>query len=397
MSTVAHLLDAESATIEDLEQDPYPFFAHWREHAPVAYVPAVEGWMVSRWDDCEYIGKLEGATNSESLYSDSFFGRNILTMGGDPHARLRSAVDVPLRPKAVAKYVDALTRPVAREYVQRVREMGRFDASKDLLERISVRVVANVLGLSDFDDDTLQRWFNDLNQGLNNFAGDPEVDSRANTAKREIHEYSESVYPKLTADPDESILSALFTGNTEDEGPRPLDEIIGTAWVIVLGGFQEPGHAAAASLLGLLTEPEQYAAVVADPSLVPAAVHEGLRWIAPFGTVQRKALVDIEVDGITIPAGDEIQLAVASANRDERRYEDPERFDVFRPRQAQASFGYGEHFCAGHFLGREVERVALEEIVAGLPDLRLDPDRPVVEHGLFVRGVKNLPVMLGEQ
>lgn len=397
MSTVAPLLDAENATIEDLEQNPYPFYAHWREHAPVVWVPAVEGWMVSRWDDCEYIGKLEGATNSESLYSDSFFGRNILTMGGDPHARLRAAVDVPLRPKAVAKYVDELTRPVAKEYVQRVRELGRFDASKDLLERISVRVVANVMGLSEYDDDTLQRWFNDLNAGLNNFAGDPEVDARSNRAKREIREHSDRVYPGLVESPDESILSALFTGQIEGDEPRPLEDVIGTAWVIVLGGFQEPGHSAAASLLGLLTEPEQYAAVVADPKLVPAAVHEGLRWIAPFGTVQRKALVDIEVGGVTIPAGDEMQLAVASANRDERRYDDPERFDVFRPRQPQASFGYGEHFCAGHFLGREVARIALEEIVAGLPDLRLDPDRLPVEHGLYVRGVKNLPVVVGDR
>lgn len=396
MTPVTTHLDPETATIEDLEDNPYRFFAHWREHDPVAFVPAVGGWMVSLWDDCEYIGKLEGATNSESEYSNSFFGHNILTMAGDPHAKLRAAVDVPLRPKAVAKYVDSLTRPVTRQVVKEVRELGRFDASKDLLERISVRVVATVLGLSDFDDDTLQRWFNDLNAGMNNFAEDPEVDARSNIAKQEIREYSESIYADRVANPDESILSALFTGNMDDGEARPIEEMIGTAWVIVLGGFQEPGHAAAASLLGLLTEPEQYAAVVEDPSLVPAAVHEGLRWIAPFGLVQRKALVDIEVNGVTIPAGDEIQLAVASANRDERRYDDPERFDVFRPRQAQASFGYGVHFCAGHFLGREVERVALEEIVAGLPDLRLDPDRPIVEDGLFVRGVKSLPVIVGE-
>jgi len=164
--------------------------------------------------------------------------------------------------------------------------------------------------------------------------------------------------------------------------------------VVILGGFQEPGHGAAASLLGLLLDDEQKAMVLADPEkAIPAAVHEGLRWIAPFGLHERQARVDIELHGVTIPAGAELALACASANHDERRYEHGERFDITRQRQSHASFGYGAHFCSGHFISRRLEQIILEETFAGLPGLRLDPDREPVVFGFAVRGVKNLPVV----
>jgi len=311
------------------------------------------------------------------------------------HTWLRGGVDPPLRPRAVQGYIEELARPVARGYVEELRPAGSGDATVDLLERISVRVIGDVLGLKDVDDRTLQRWFHGLNAGMTNVSGDPGVRAQSDAVQAELDAYMAEAVERLTANPDDSGLSHMVhSGLDEGAPPRTFDDLIGTIRVIILGGFQEPGHGAAASLLGVLLDDEQKAMVLTEPDkAIPAAVHEGLRWIAPFGLHERQARVDIELHGETIPAGAEVALSCASANRDERRYEDGERFDITRPRQTHASFGYGAHFCSGHFISRRLEQIILEETFAGLPGLRLDPDREPMVFGFAVRGVKHLPVV----
>lgn len=384
----------DDVTLEELEDDPYPFYARLRREAPVGFLPIVDGWIVTRWDDCEAIGKGEERIDARNAFLEQFFGPNILNAGGEVHKWLRGGVDPPLRPRAVQGYIEERARPVAKAYVERLRPRGRADASRELLELISVRVIGDVLGLTDVDDDTLQEWFHSLNLGLTNFGGDPEAQRASDQAMASLDEYMRGAVERLTAEPDEGGLSHMIHSGLGDGPPRTFDDLIGTIRVIILGGFQEPGHGAAASLLGVLGHPEQLQAVLDDPqTYVPHAVHEGLRWIAPFGMIQRRAVTDIEVGDVVIPAGAEVNLACASANRDERRYENGEEFDLFRPRQTHASFGYGAHFCSGHFISRQLERIALEEVFAGLPGLRLDPDGPPTVHGFSVRGVKRLPVV----
>ncbi|HWT93882.1 MAG TPA: cytochrome P450 [Solirubrobacteraceae bacterium] len=384
----------EDVTLEQLEQDPYPHYARWRKELPVAFLPELHGWIVSRWDDCEALGKSEGQIDSSNAFNDAFFGHNILSANGDVHKWLRGGVDPPLRPRAVQGYIEERARPVAREYTARLVEQGRCDASRDLLELISVRVIGDVLGLTDVDDATLQEWFTSLNAGLNNFSEDPVVTAQAEAAKKALDDYMVAAFERLMDAPDESGLSHMIHTATKDGTPRTFEELRGTIQVIILGGFQEPGHGAAASLLGVLSDLEQRDALLADPdTLVPAAVHEGLRWIAPFGQIQRRAIVDLKIGDVVIPAGDEVNLACASANRDETRYDDGERFDLHRKRQTHASFGYGAHFCSGHFISRQLERIALEEVFAQLPNPRLDPDHPADVFGFVVRGVKSLPIV----
>ncbi|HWH26588.1 MAG TPA: cytochrome P450 [Pseudolysinimonas sp.] len=383
----------DEVKLEELERDPYPSYAEWRRDAPVAYLPLMNGWMITRWDDCEFVGKDESRIDTENEFNDKYFGRSITTMKGEPHRFLREAVDTPLRPRSVKRYIETLARPVARRYVQRIASLGEIDATTDLLELMSVRVIGEVLGLGDRDDETLQRWFHNLSLGLANLAGDPETQQIADTTVKEIDSHIADAIERLTAHPDETGLSHLIHTSTPDGRPRTFDELIGTIRVIIMGGFQEPGHGTAASLLGLLQTPEYARAVREAPSLIPASVHEGLRWIAPFALSQRRAAVDITLHDAVIPAGDEINLVIGSANRDERRYENPEKFDLFRERLPLASFGYGTHFCAGHFLAREFSKVTLEEMFIGLPGLRLDPEKEPVVSGFGMRAVNHLPVV----
>jgi cytochrome P450 len=149
-----------------------------------------------------------------------------------------------------------------------------------------------------------------------------------------------------------------------------------TLKVILLGGMQEPGHGAGSTLAGLLSEPSQLAAAQADPGLLPAVIEEGLRWVSPIGTQTRQVAADTELAGVRLPQGAPVGSLVSSANRDETKFPDPDRFDIFRPRGVNIAFGTGRHFCAGHAFSRALIKIAIEELLGRFPRLALNPERP---------------------
>jgi aromatic O-demethylase, cytochrome P450 subunit len=384
----------DDVTLEELERDPYPVYAQLRHAEPVAFLPLLNQWMVTRWDDCELVGKDDQRFGPMAEAIHDFFGPSILTHDGDVHRWLRSAVDAPLRPKAVKTYIAESARKVSVDYIERLRPSGEADATQELLELISVRVIGDVLGLTDVDDATLQRWFQSLSAGMTNLGEDAELALACERTRTELDLYMQAAIERLTGAPDDCGLSHMIHSATPDGRPRTFDELIGTIRVIILGGFQEPGHGAAASLLGVLGAPDQLAAVLEEPATaIPAAVHEGLRWISPFGITERSARVETTIGGVTLREGDEIAVCLGSADRDGSRYEEPDRFDLRRPRLPHAAFGYGAHFCAGHFVSRQMEQVALGELFLRLPGLRLDPEKEPLVRGFNVRGVKSLPVV----
>jgi cytochrome P450 len=174
---------------------------------------------------------------------------------------------------------------------------------------------------------------------------------------------------------------------------RSVDQLIGSMGVLIVGGFQEPAHGVANTLLGLLGRPEQAARVAADPAAWSgAAIDEGLRWLSPFGMTEKVLTRDATLGGLEFPAGTEVGLMIGSANRDPARYGDPDVFDLDRPRLAHVAFGYGTHFCIGHSVARVLGQVILEEMFARLPNLRLDPERSPVVHGWANRGATTLPL-----
>ena len=131
-----------------------------------------------------------------------------------------------------------------------------------------------------------------------------------------------------------------------------------------------------ATLAALLADTEQLDVVRADQDLLPAAVEEGLRWMSPIGTQTRQAVGDVELGGAVIPDGAGVGALVSAANRDESKFADPDRFDIFRPRQVNLAFGGGRHFCAGHAFSRAQIRIALDVLLQHFPRLAADPARP---------------------
>lgn len=387
--------DPASVTFDALEgPDPEGLFENLRTQAPIVYAPQADLWLVTSWDACSAIAALPDAHTAGGEDDNRFFGTpNILSMEGAAHRELRRGIDEELRPRAVRGYVDELARKTVVDYIERIRPLGRADLTTELFERISVRVIGDKLGLGDVDAETLVRWFKTLSEGLEQQSREnADAAVAAAAAVREIDDYLRDRVAQLQQHPDASIISHMVHTGTPDGHPRSFDEVAPSIRVIILGGFQEPGNAVANTFHGLFTRPEQLALLAADPQRYAApALEEGLRWIAPIHAVQRTSTREIVTEWGRIPSNTPMMLVVGAANRDRARFADADRYDLERSFLPNATFGYGEHFCAGHALARALGQIVIEETVTRLPGLRPDPEAQPEVSGFFFRGAKHVP------
>jgi aromatic O-demethylase, cytochrome P450 subunit len=363
--------------LAQMQVDPYPTYARLRREAPVGFAPQLNLWMVTRWRDVEAVagGRQTWCSPAGLDRLNRTFGEpNILTADGAEHDSLRGGIDQVLRPRTVNSYVDGLVRPIARELLGPLREAGGGELVAEYLEPLSVLALGELLSLGELDAGTLRRWFKELQRGSGNTAGDPEGFAASDAAVAEIKAHVDPILDRLEAEPDRSLLSHMLFPEGTELPPRPRQEVYPSYLITISGGMREPSHAGASTMLGLLANPDQLALVRADPGLVPRAIVEGLRWIAPIAQAVRSPHRETELAGVPIPAGALVQAVIASANRDEEKFERPDEYDLSRSPNAHMSFGHGAHFCAGNFFARQLLRIGLEELLAAMPRIELDPD-----------------------
>ena len=361
--------------LSELEDDPYPALAWLREHAPVAFLPATGMWILTRFDDVR-----AGHRETERLrpygppeLSECLGEHHILNVEGEQHARYRAGLHASLSPRAVSERVAELIEDVVATQLEALAATGAADLVADYFEPISVRALGRVLGVRDLEPDELRRWFHAIIAGSSNLAGDRRVAEYANGVSAEIDARLAPEFERVHRAPDGSLLAHMLEFAQGSTLVQRVADITPTIKVIVSGGLQEPGHGAsivAAALLGDAALAERFAAAPAE--LIDAAIEEGLRWVAPIQHDTRRTRAPFEVHGVTIPAGVDVGLSVASANRDERVFgPDADRFDLDRPRAAHVAFGYGTHFCPGNYFGRAVMRVSLQRLFERLPRIEL--------------------------
>ena len=381
-------------SLDVLEDDPYPTYAWLREHQPIAWVPEAGRVFVTTWALCDEAGNNDEVFEpAKDVFNTVYGDPNVISLRGAEHREVRNALNPPFRPRAVQGYKDSHLRRVAADYIDAIRARGRAEASGEILEPISQRTVGDVLGFTDVDDATLSRWFKQYGAYLVDFGRSETVAAQGRAAKAEVVAYLQRRLPGLVAQPDDSAISHLLHDGLPEGRTRSIDQMIGSIGVLIVGGFQEPAHGIANTLVGLLGRQDQAARMAVDPAAWSArAIDEGLRWLAPFGMTEKVMRVDAELGGLRFPAGTEVALVIGSANRDPARFPDPDVFDLDRDNRTHVSFGYGTHFCVGHSIARTLGQVVLEEMFSRLPGLRLDPDEPPVVHGWAVRGAKRLPV-----
>lgn len=389
-------------TVQELADDANTVAARLRAEAPVAWVPAIAAWLATTYSACTRIAKDDQTfTGGTSPVHERAFGTpHVLGADGDLHRDLREAIGSPVGPRVVRKLVASKVIPAAQRYLEPLRGRDRAELMADYFEPLSVRSVADAYGF-DVDADTLRRWFHDLSAGAQNMAvnpdgtwANPEGFRGADKAREEITEYLRDLERREGTTVDSPIHRLLNAGRAPGD-PRTLEGVLPSVLIVLLGGLQEPGHACGSTLLGLATDPEQMARVVADPALLPKAIVEGMRWLSPlYGGASRVCQHDVEIEGAQIRRGDTVWMAYGSANRDPAEFPDPERFDLDRPPHAHLAFGLGRHSCAGSALAPQIAQVALRELFTAFPDIRLDQTRPARPQGWFFRGAPEIHVHL---
>ncbi|CAG7588954.1 cytochrome P450 [Rhodococcus opacus] len=392
----------ESITMEELDRDPNPIYDRLRREAPIAFVPAVGMHVVSSRDLCLQIAQDSETWSTVIAPSGGrTFGKGtVLAANGEQHEKIREWIDPQLRPSAVDSYVEALVRPQARSLLEGIEDLGAADIQEAYFAPISVRSVGDLMGLTEIPSETLVRWFQTLAQSY----GNAEVDENGNFANPGPFEAGDQVKAEIVAavgpmldhwteHPDHTLISHWLHDGTPDGQVRDRSEIYPNIYVFLLGALQEPGHVMTTTLAGLFQHPDQLERVIDDPTLIPRAVNEGARWVAPIWSAAVKvAGRDVTIGGIDLPTGTPVMLAYGSANRDESVWENAEAYEIDRPIMPHLAFGAGNHACAGTYLGTAIVRIALEELFETIPNIEPDPDRAPQFWGWTFRGPQGLHV-----
>jgi len=338
-------------------QDPYPTFAAARARSRTARTPAGEPVVLAADDfdtvhtDSAFVQPGLDALDRLGLHDGPFYAWRALTMAahdGEVHDRLRATVSRTFTPRRVDP-IRARLRAHAVALLATVGSAGSLDVVTDYAHDLPLWLICEFLGLPQSAREEIGAFL----AGTEEAFADPLTDDARRHAEDGIVALSHFV-ESLVADrepaPTEDLVSDLLAA--EAAGRLDRAELVALA-VNVIGGAVGSSRAAIANSIGtLLAHPDQADWVRADPSRVPAAVEECLRFHPPFRTGRKKAAVDVDRFGVELRAGSTVLLARQAANRDPTRWRDPDRFDVRRPVERHYSFGYGPHFCLGQALAR---------------------------------------------
>ncbi len=370
-------------------RDPYPALAVKRRETPVDRQEAMfgESWVAYRFEDCSRILR-DAKTFTSTGYDTTIgavMGHMILGMDDPEHRMHRNLVAHAFREKSLARWEPELIAPIIDELIDRFVADGRADLVRQLTFEFPVRVIARLLGLPDEDFPRFHRW------GIELIGLAADID-RGLAASESLRGYFAGIVADRRAHPADDVISDLVAA--EVDGERLTDEAIYAFLRLLLPAGAETTYRSSGNLLFLLlTHPGQLEAVRADRSLIPQAIEEGLRREPPLLNINRTTTSQVELSGVAIPAGSSITPHIGSANHDETRWDDPERFDIFRPAVPHIAFAHGPHMCLGMHLARLETRVLLDRVLDRLPGLRLAPGDvdPHIRGDVF-RSPTSLPV-----
>jgi cytochrome P450 len=376
---------------EDLLVDPYPSFSRIRDTAPAVFVKAANLIVVTRFED---IAKIErdpvtySADNPASLVN-KVMGPTFMRKDGAEHAVGRKAIEPSFRSGTIKEHWAPLFTDICKELIDSFVDAGEADLFPALAAPMASLSLMRMLGFEDVSWQILAQWSQSLIDGAGNYARDAEIDRKAMAASRGVDEAIEAVLDYHRAHPNPSILSSMVHADHS----MPIEEIRANIKVIIGGGLNEPRDAILTLALGLLGDPVQRDAVLAKPELWPAALEEAVRWISPIGMYPRRTTRPTDLSGVALAEGTQIGLCIGAANRDERRFAEPDLFDISRPKQSHLGFGAGPHFCAGAWVSRHlVGKIAVPMLFDRLPNLRLRKDDAPVIRGWVFRGPVSMPV-----
>ena len=378
----------------ELHEDPYPSYRALRDHAPVYRNDALGFWALSRhadvvaaFKDTAAFSNAEGVALERSSQAQASATASFLAMDPPRHDQMRALVSRGFTPRRVAD-LEPRVRELTAAYVDGFAAAGRCDLIQDLAAKLPMAVVSELLGIREADRDRLRLLADTV---VHREDGNPAIPPAAMQASQQMMLYFRDLVAERAAAPGEDLVSALLA--SELDGVRlAVPEVLAFLFLMVIAGNETTTKLIGNAVYWLWRHPGERDRVRRDPALIANWIEETLRFDGSTQMLARAVVRDVELHGQRLRAGDRLLLLVGAANRDERVFTDPDRFDILRDTSQHVAFGKGTHFCLGASLARLETRAALEALQTRLPDFEIDPAGLVRVHSPNVRGFASMPM-----
>lgn len=385
----------------EVRENPYPYYAYLRQHAPVYQVPGTGFWAVSRYDDVFSIFRSPQVFSSSVSHSATMGDLNpfppeaqaIISYDLPEHTRLRKLVNRAFTPRRVAS-LETRIRAITHQLLEPVATSQEFDLIPTLAAPLPVYVIAELLGVPLERYADFKRWTDSAVRATSGANISAEERGQLRQNLNELFSYFRVVIAECRREPKDHLLSDLVRAEEDNQMLTPA-EVLSLAVFLILAGSETTMNLIANAMIALGAHPDQFAQVRANPALVTNVIEETLRYNGPIQTLARQTTQEVECAGTKIPAGVLVLTLVGSANHDEQRFVDPERFNITRNTEDHIGFGFGIHFCLGAQLARLEAQIALEVLLDRFPRLSQKDGRVEWVESIIVRGPKALPLVAG--
>lgn len=378
--------------------DPFPAYRDLRATAPVVWNDVTNFWALTKYEDVRFVSghphlfsSTRGITIPDPSQPEPVQEGNLIFTDPPRHRQLRKLINSGFTRRQVT-LLEPKVREIVKGIVDDIEPDREYEFAEEIAAPLPTRMIAEMLGAAPEDWERFRTW-SDAAVGT----ADPDIEMDHLVALGELYEY----FTKLIAarrsgevTGQDDLLSILATA--EVDGERLSDEdLLNFSFLLLVAGNETTRNLLALGTLTLIEHPDQFALLKSDPSLLPCAVEEMLRWTSPVTHMARRATADVEIRGQQIRAGDTVVMLYGAANRDEEIFgESSETFDITRNPNPHIAFGAGEHACLGAQLARMEARILFEVLLGTYPTIELTGDVTRLR-ATMVPGVKRMPVRLG--
>lgn len=411
-------LDSDLLLDPGVQRNPFPHYQHLREREPVFRMPGTGFYVLTRYEDLRTVLRdtetfsntldLEDLSGERARRLGALFNERLAEKGwahvptlhqSDPpeHTRYRRLLNKVFSPGRVRQMVPGVER-ICDQLIDAFIGRGRCEFVSEFAFPLPGIVISEQLGLAPDQIGTFRRWADAMLAPAQGLLADEDAAIRYADIEAEAQHYLADVFEDRRARPTSDLISALVAASDSEERPLSMHELQNLLQQLITGGYITTADAITCAMWLLIENPEQMQRVRADRSLINAFAEESLRMLAPVQGLFRKATRDVEIRGVTIPAGSILHVRYGAANRDDEAFENPDDFDVTRAHvMRHMSFGQGPHACVGAPLARQEMVTAFERLLARLDDIHLDTGtEPERNEGLLFYSFKTLPIRFND-
>ena len=386
----------------EYEKDPYPILEDIRENHPIYFQEGLDSWVISRHEDIKSaLRNPSFTTENYSWQLEPVHGRSIMQLDGSEHRHTRAVVIPTLRGSQLRENFESIVVNNSQQLIDAWRYDGRVELVSQFTQRLPLSVIIDVLGLDPQDKGKFHRWYNDIHDYFTNTTGDPDLTAAGLRTHDELKAYMMPLIQDRKENPRDDLISQIV--HAEINGERMSDiDIKSYISFLLVAGSESTDLQISNMWLRLLENSDQLQAVREDRSLIKTAFAESLRHTAAVLMIMRQVSEDVEFHGVTVPAGSTVTLLLAAANRDPRKFSEPDTFNIFRDdlqtdreftgAANHMTFSLGRHFCIGTYLAAMEAETATNQLLDAMDDIAFADGHIPREVGSFVRAPRYMPL-----